>query len=74
MITLALLLLQVREELVAEVVEMDAFSWIFMFVSMGAATLLTTWCFFRILRGRRHFDPDGIGPDHPPVGGRVRKP
>lgn len=71
MMTLALLLLQVREELVADVVEMDAFSWIFMLVSMGAVTTLTTWCYIRITRGRRHFDPDGTGPASPPVRGRV---
>ena len=70
MTTLALLL-QVNEQLVAEVVEMDAFSWVFMLVSMAAVTTLTVWCFSRILRGKRHFDPDGTGPGHPPVRGRV---
>lgn len=74
MMILAILLQQVREELVADVVEMDAFSWVFMLVSMAAVTALTTWCFARILRGRRHFDPDGTGPDVPPVPGRVEKP
>lgn len=73
MMTLALLL-QGNQELVAEVVELDAFSWVFMIVSMGAVTTLTAWCFTRILRGRRHFDPDGIGPASPPVRGRMDRP
>ena len=74
MITIALILQQVRDELVADVVEMDAFSWVFMLVSMGAVTALTAWCFWRILRSHRHFDPDGTGPDVPPVPGRVSEP
>jgi len=76
MIVTALLLLQAQEELVAEVVELDTFSWIMMLVSMGSVTLLTVWCFYRILTGRRHFDPDGTGPESPPVPGQVesRKP
>ena len=67
------LLLQVNEQLVAEVVEMDAFSWVFMLVSMAAVTTLTVWCFTRILRGKQHFDPDGTGPGHPPVRGRAER-
>jgi hypothetical protein len=43
----------------------------FMVISMGAVTLLTAWCFFRILGGRRHFDPDGTGPAHAPVPGEL---
>jgi hypothetical protein len=43
----------------------------FMLTSMGAVTLLTVWCFTRILSGRRHFDPDGTGPAHSPVPGEV---
>lgn len=74
MTTLALLLLQVNDELVAEVVQMDAFSWVFMLVSMGAVTLLTIYCFNRILRDKKHFDPDGTGPEHPPVPGRTEGP
>lgn len=73
MMTLAMLL-QGNEELVADVVEMDAFSWVFMLVSMGAVTTLTAYCFNRILRGKRHFDPDGTGPAHPPVPGRADRP
>jgi len=71
MVALILALLQGNEALVADVVEMDAFSWIFMLVSMGAVTLLTAWCFTRILRGKRHFDPDGTGPASPPVRART---
>ena len=65
--------LQANSDLVADVVELDAFSWIFMLTSMGAVTLLTAWCFARILRGKRHFDPDGTGPAHPPVEGRTER-
>ena len=64
-------LAQANEALVADVVEMDAFSWIFMLACMGAVTILTVWCFARILRGKRHFDPDGTGPAMPPVEGRL---
>lgn len=31
---------------------------------------LTFWSFWRILRGKRHFDPDGIGPASPPEVGK----
>ena len=31
---------------------------------------LTFWAFTRILRGRKHFDPDGIGPAARPEPGR----
>lgn len=71
MIVTLLALMQVQEELVAEVVELDAFSWTLMLVSMGSVTLLTVWCFYRILTGRQHFDPDGTGPQSPPVPGRL---
>lgn len=75
MFSVAVMLLQeVNEELVADVLRMDAFSWTFMLVSMGAATFLTVWSFWRILRGKKHFDPDGTGPDHPPVSGRAERP
>jgi hypothetical protein len=46
----------------------------FMLVSMGAVTLLTGWCFLKILRGQRHFDPDGTGPAHSPEPGELEKP
>lgn len=51
--------------------ELTAFSITFMLASMGAVTLLAGWCFARILRGKRHFDPDGTGPAHSPVPGKV---
>lgn len=50
---------------------LTAFSLTFMLVSMGLVSLLTGWCFARILRGKRHFDPDGTGPAVPPVQGRT---
>jgi hypothetical protein len=43
----------------------------FMLVAMGIVLLLTGWCYWRILRTRTHFDPDGTGPAQPPVPGRV---
>ncbi|HEV2736106.1 MAG TPA: hypothetical protein VGV85_14760 [Longimicrobiaceae bacterium] len=42
---------------------------IFMAVIWTALLSLVTWAYSRILRGRRHFDPDGIGPAAPPVPG-----
>lgn len=49
MISAVLLLLQAQEELAAEVIELDALSWIFMLVSMGSVISLTAWCFYRVL-------------------------
>ena len=49
--------------------ELTAGTVAFMLVSMGAVTALTGWCFSRILKGKRHFDPDGTGPAHSPVPG-----
>lgn len=69
MFTMAMAILQANTDLVADVIEMDAFSWIFMLTSMGAVSALTFWCYSRILGGKEHFDPDGTGPAHPPVGG-----
>lgn len=37
----------------------------FMLVSWAFVLGLTVWSFVRILRHRRHFDPDGIGPASP---------
>jgi hypothetical protein len=34
---------------------------------------LTGWSYATILRGRRHFDPDGIGPEQPPEPSRVER-
>ena len=28
---------------------------------------LTAWSFYRLLTDKKHFDPDGIGPQSPPV-------
>jgi hypothetical protein len=28
---------------------------------------LTAWSFYRLLTDKKHFDPDGIGPESPPV-------
>lgn len=50
---------------------MDAFSWAFMLLSMAAVSTLTVWCFWRILSGKEHFDPDGTGPAHSPVKGKA---
>lgn len=35
---------------------------IFMAVVWSALFGLITWSYAKVLRGRRHFDPDGIGP------------
>ena len=43
-----------------------ALSWIFV---LG----LTFWSFRLILAGKRHFDPDGIGPAKPPEPGRAER-
>lgn len=44
-----------------------ALSWIFV---LG----LTGWAFGKILRMQAHFDPDGIGPEVPPVPGEAERP
>ena len=54
--------------------ELTGFSLAFMLVSMGLVTLLTVWAYSRILRTKRHFDPDGTGPAHSPVPGRTERP
>lgn len=46
----------------------------FMLVSWTAVLGLTAWSFWKITRGRRHFDPDGIGPASPPVPGEAERP
>lgn len=71
--SIAFALLQANLDLVADVVEMDAFSWIFMLTSMGAVSALTAWCYWRILGAKKHFDPDGTGPAHAPVKGKVER-
>jgi hypothetical protein len=50
---------------------LSTFALFFMLLSMGAVIALTSWCFWRILRTRDHFDPDGTGPAQPPVPGKV---
>jgi len=66
------LLLQQADAAARAAQGLTAFSLTFMLASMGAVTTLTVWCFARILRGKRHFDPDGTGPARPPVQGGVR--
>ena len=66
---LALLLLQAPE--VPQSLSTNAL--IFMLTSMAAVTALAGWCFFRILSGKEHFDPDGTGPAKPPVAGEVER-
>lgn len=39
---------------------------LFMAASWALVLGLTFWSFWRILRARKHFDPDGIGPAVPP--------
>lgn len=52
---------------------MDTGAILFWMASWGFVLGLTGWAFARILRGRRHFDPDGIGPDAPPEPGRAER-
>lgn len=44
---------------------------LFMALSWTFVLGLTAWSFGKILRHPRHFDPDGIGPEIPPVPGRA---
>jgi len=44
---------------------------IFMLVAWAFVLGLMSWSFSRILSGKKHFDPDGIGPAEPPVAGRA---
>ena len=46
---------------------------IFMAVSWVFVLGLTGWSFSLILKGKRHFDPDGIGPARPPEPARTEK-
>lgn len=46
---------------------------IFMLVSWAFVLGLMSWSFARILRGKRHFDPDGIGPASPPEPAETEK-
>jgi hypothetical protein len=44
---------------------------IFMALSWASVLGLAGWSFARLIRGKRHFDPDGIGPAEPPEPGRA---
>lgn len=46
----------------------------FLLLSWAFVLGLTFWSFGRILRNRRHFDPDGIGPAQPPAPGLADEP
>ena len=50
---------------------LTTFSWSFMLISMGVVTLLTVYCFSRVIATKKHFDPDGTGPARPPIAGDV---
>ncbi|HEV2148419.1 MAG TPA: hypothetical protein VGR37_13535 [Longimicrobiaceae bacterium] len=45
---------------------MTAGAVVFMAASWAFVLGLTFWSFAKILRARKHFDPDGIGPAVPP--------
>lgn len=47
---------------------------LFMLASWTFVLGLTVWSFARILRGQKHFDPDGIGPAVPPEPARTERP
>ena len=44
---------------------------IFMILAWTFVLGLMFWSFWRILGAKEHFDPDGIGPESPPVAGRA---
>lgn len=68
------LVLQNPEDAAARAAEgLSPFALFFMLLSMGAVTALAVWCFARILRTQKHFDPDGTGPAEPPVPGRLEQ-
>ena len=47
---------------------------VFMVLSWVFVLGLAGWSFGKILRTQRHFDPDGIGPEVPPVPGDAEPP
>jgi hypothetical protein len=51
---------------------MSAGAIVFWLASWAFVLGLTGFCFARILRLRRHHDPDGTGPAKPPVAGGAR--
>ena len=46
---------------------------IFMALSWTFVLGLTAWAYRLVLRGKRHFDPDGIGPAKPPEPARTER-
>ncbi|MBW3655262.1 MAG: hypothetical protein KY444_04095 [Gemmatimonadetes bacterium] len=52
---------------------MSAGALLFMLLSWSFVLGLTTWSFGRILKGKKHFDPDGIGPAQPPEPGAAER-
>ena len=52
---------------------MSAGALLFMLVSWSFVLGLTGWSFARILKGQKHFDPDGIGPAQPPEPGAAER-
>jgi hypothetical protein len=49
-------------------------NWVLFWLGSWAFVIgLTSWSFYRLLsdQGKKHFDPDGIGPASPPVPGRA---
>lgn len=49
---------------------MTARAVLFLLLSWTLVLGMLGWAYARILRGKQHFDPDGIGPAVPPEGGR----
>lgn len=45
----------------------------FMAISWTFVLGLATWSFSKLLRGKKHFDPDGGGPASPPEPPRAKK-
>jgi hypothetical protein len=68
-----LALIQTQPPLAEAQTGIGPYALVFMLTSMGAVTMLTVWCFWRILSTRRHFDPDGTGPAHAPVPGQLEQ-
>jgi len=52
---------------------MSAGALLFMLASWSFVLGLTAWSFARILKGQKHFDPDGIGPAQPPERGAAER-
>ncbi len=46
---------------------------VFMLLSWTFVLGLMSWSFGTILKARKHFDPDGIGPAQPPVPGAAER-